>query len=895
MSSKNSKVTPQAGQGNPLPKKELDQFRNLVKNYEIKQYKKALKAADVILKKFENHGETLAMKGLVLNAMPGKDKAEAKNLVKLGLRNDMRSYVCWHVYGLLHRAERNYNEAIKAYKQALRIDVDNLQILRDLSLLQIQMRDLKGFSVTRQTILGLKPNQKINWLSFALAKHLIGDQQGAVNVLKTYLDSLGPDALEKSRCYETSELLMYLNSVLNEIPGNEKEVLNHLNEIKPLVVDHMSWSYSKGVTLLLMGEFNDASKEFRELLENGSIENYRIHAAFMCAVLKLDKTTCGKALKLKGTDTVATMMPLYEEHKALLIRLYQKEFGVKFPKSYAVPRILLTILEGDSLRDALDVYCRKDIVKGAPFLATDIAALFMKQVADNDGTVSLERVRDPTEIKSNTLFKLALSLANDYIESLTASNSTFPDSSTEEPPSTLLWAWYFKARLLEFSGNLSEALSLIDTCMDHTPTCVDIYECKGRLLKLSGDIEAAADCLDKGRELDKQDRYINNKTTKYLLRANRDDVALERISLFTRHEGNPLQNLYDMQCIWYELEAASCYERQRKWGPSLKKYAAIEKHFEDINEDQFDFHSYCIRKVTLRAYTNVLRFEDDLWGQNSYRKAAEGMIRIYLYLSDNPEEATKKNDEVDYSKMNAAERKKAKAIARKKKKKAAEKAANTKKEGDEKAKANGKVDVNEDPNGEALLALDHLKEAKKYVSTLVKNCPKSLSTWMCQYDVAVRREKYLMAAQALFKAKAINCNDPELFTRTVDFCLRVTKRIPNESLAEKVLSYELASLTDDLSLSDYVLRAAARIHENCSYSELPMRVVVAKALIDVEIESITNATAYIIEGGICAPKASLENCREALKFLSELGVDAAEAARSWTEIVKQRYPLAKHI
>ena len=136
-----------------------------------------------------------------------------------------------------------------------------------------------------------------------------------------------------------------------------------------------------------------------------------------------------------------------------------------------------------------------------------------------------------------------------------------------------------------------------------------------------------------------------------------------------------------------------------------------------------------------------------MWGQNSYRKAAEGMIRIYLYLSDNPEEATKKNDEVDYSKMNAAERKKAKAIARKKKKKAAEKAANTKKEGDEKAKANGKVDVNEDPNGEALLALDHLKEAKKYVSTLVKNCPKSLSTWMCQYDVAVRREKYLMAAQ----------------------------------------------------------------------------------------------------------------------------------------------------
>jgi len=37
-----------------------------------------------------------------------------------------------------------------------------------------------------------------------------------------------------------------------------------------------------------------------------------------------------------------------------------------------------------------------------------------------------------------------------------------------------------------------------------------------RLLRLAGDVSAAADCLDKGRELDKQDRYINNQTTKYM-------------------------------------------------------------------------------------------------------------------------------------------------------------------------------------------------------------------------------------------------------------------------------------------------------------------------------------------------------------------------------------------
>jgi len=79
---------PQAGAGRPLPKKESDLFKNVVKHYEMKQYKKAIKQADAILRRFPNHGETLAMKGLTLNYMSKRE--EAHELVKEGLRNDMR-------------------------------------------------------------------------------------------------------------------------------------------------------------------------------------------------------------------------------------------------------------------------------------------------------------------------------------------------------------------------------------------------------------------------------------------------------------------------------------------------------------------------------------------------------------------------------------------------------------------------------------------------------------------------------------------------------------------------------------------------------------------------------------------------------------------------------------
>ena len=98
---------PQAGQGRPLPKKEGDLFKSLVKQYESKQYKKAIRAADTILKKFPNHGETLAMKGLTVYYSSSDRKEDAHQLVKLGLRNDMRWVLVYLMISYLHTSKQH--------------------------------------------------------------------------------------------------------------------------------------------------------------------------------------------------------------------------------------------------------------------------------------------------------------------------------------------------------------------------------------------------------------------------------------------------------------------------------------------------------------------------------------------------------------------------------------------------------------------------------------------------------------------------------------------------------------------------------------------------------------------------------------------------------------------
>ena len=137
--------------------------------------------------KYSEHGETLAMKGLTLNGLGKRD--EAYKYVRLGLRNDLKSHVCWHVYGLLQRSDKKYDEAIKCYRNALKCEKDNLQILKDLSLLQLQMRDLEGYRETRHHLFKLRPSQQASWIGFAMSYHLLGDFETANKILETFRQS----------------------------------------------------------------------------------------------------------------------------------------------------------------------------------------------------------------------------------------------------------------------------------------------------------------------------------------------------------------------------------------------------------------------------------------------------------------------------------------------------------------------------------------------------------------------------------------------------------------------------------------------------------------------------------------------------------------------------------
>ncbi|KAK4428066.1 N-terminal acetyltransferase A complex auxiliary subunit NAA15 [Sesamum alatum] len=730
--------------GASLPPKEANLFKLIVKSYETKQYKKGLKAADAILKKFPDHGETLSMKGLTLNCMDRK--AEAYELVRLGLKNDLKSHVCWHVYGLLYRSDREYREAIKCYRNALKIDPDNIEILRDLSLLQAQMRDLAGFVETRQQLLTLKPNHRMNWIGFAVAQHLNSNGSKAVDILEAYEGTLEDDYPPDNERCEHGEMLLYKISLLEEC-GMIERAVEELRKKEPRIVDKLAYKEQEVSLLEKLGRFDEGEELYKKLLSMNP-DNYRYYEGLQ---------RCMGLYSANGQYSPDEIDRL----EALYISLSKQ-----YSRSSAVKRIPLDFLSAEKFRLAADTYIRPFLTKGVPSLFSDLSPLY-----DHSG-------------KADILEQLVLELEHSI-----KTTGGYPGRVDKEPPSTLMWTLFYLAQHYDRRGQYDVALRKIDEAIEHTPTVIDLYSVKSRILKHAGDPVAAAALADEARCMDLADRYVNSECVKRMLQADQVALAEKTAVLFTK-DGEQHNNLHDMQCMWYELASGESYLRQGDLGRALKKFLAVEKHYADITEDQFDFHSYCLRKMTLRTYVEMLKFQDRLHSYSYFRKAAAGAIKCYLKLYDSPSKSSAEEDE-EMSKLPPSQKKKLRQKQRK-----AE--ARAKKEAEVKEEANASAvsrsgkrpikPVDLDPHGEKLVQVeDPLAEATKYLKLLQKHSSDSLETHLLSFEVNMRKQKILLALQAVKHMVRLDADNPDTHRCLIKFFHKVGSMLAPVTDAEKLI------------------------------------------------------------------------------------------------------------
>lgn len=429
----------------------------------------------------------------------------------------------------------------------------------------------------------------------------MGDQyQVAFDIVAKYRSL---SSVDRGDAYEEGELLLFQNMCLVKL-GQYAEAVKHLKESEGHITDKLSVKVKTAELLVLQGQF-DAAKEAWLALVTTQPDNYRFHCGVQTAYLQLDTATSAEMFALKRLELPSTVLSLDAAQVATLKELYGLLMAQH--KRSAANKIAMGLYRGaEEVRAGLDTFMRASLRHAIPSLVQDVCALVRVEDVNNPGRMSF--ARDGADFRLNEVAEVALSLVNSYITNLTATghfDASTPDAAVE-PPTALLWSLYFKSHLLEMRGELNEALAVIDAAIAHTPTALDMQGKRARIQKKLGDLTAAAVTMDDCRALDLQDRYLNNKATKYFLRADETALAMGTIALFTKHEGDPQTTLHELQCNWYELELAESYARSKQWGPALRKFYAIRKHFGDYNSDMFDFHGYCMRKVRRCCCASVL-------------------------------------------------------------------------------------------------------------------------------------------------------------------------------------------------------------------------------------------------------------------------------------------------
>jgi peptide alpha-N-acetyltransferase len=778
----------------PLPPKENALFKKILRCYEHKQYKNGLKFAKQILSnaKFAEHGETLAMKGLTLNCLGRKE--EAYDFVRRGLRNDLQSHVCWHVFGLLQRSDHKYVEAIKSYRNALKWDKDNIQILRDLSLLQIQMRDLEGYRDTRYQLFSLRPTQRASWIGFAMAYHLLKDYEMAAKILEEFRktshssqqqkamhnsssggnnngNNSGQTSRMSNEYYEQSELLLYQVMVLKEA-ANFHEAITYLDKNESEICDKLAFYEFKSELLINIGKFKEAKKVIKEQLIGRNHENANYYYLLERALdLNADK-----------------------ENERLKLYL---DFQRIYPRSQMPFRLPLNFVTNLNLfKDMIDIYLRKSLRKGQPALFRDMKLIYNKEFAGNTFLTTINNKSLPQKIE--ILQNLMLSYVQNLIQfdSFDSTESSWGSEAT----TCLLWVYYYLAQHFDYLKDFTSALKYVNIALEHTPTLIELFVIKAKIYKHAGNIDEAVKCVDEAQSLDTADRYLNSKCAKYLLRANKVTEAEEMCSKFTREGVSASENLNEMQCMWFQTEAAIAFQRQEKWGEALKKCIEIDRHFAEINEDQFDFHTYCMRKMTLRSYIELLRLEDVLKSHSFYFKAAKIAIQVYLRLYDKPLGENEELEDKNISNMSASELKKLRNKQRKAKLRA------TAAEKTETQTQNTANDKNNENTGSELHQekLDSYKlerpekpldEAIKFLTPLQILAKERIDTHLLAFEIYFRKGKIMLMLQSLKRAIRLDSSNAYLQKQLVLFFnfVEAQKEQLNEAI-NKVLEIEMIKL-----------------------------------------------------------------------------------------------------
>ena len=570
------------------------EFQMALKEFDAKRYEKVEKLCDRMISKNPKDDQALALKGLNYYFLQKPELGE--QILKQALKANFKSPVAWHFYAIFHKEKGNYSQAMKSYNKALNFAPTNFNIIRDLSYMQLYLRQLDSFVQTCKLGVENKPGMLINWVTLAFSYSLVKDYKSALAALNS-VEKLGKETLKKNDIHE----LKLFNAMIQSKDKKYEEAMNYLIHFK--------------------SELIDKPMVYDMIVQNAiKAKKYNIGLDYCTKALNLNPDNINLILyyfimKINQNDfqpkTYNDLLNIQENYKYLkdMIEVLS-ELKNNYPKSKIIKNLELSFSQNEEFEKKFENYFINQLEITIPSIFINIQFIYKLQ---------------PHKIK---IIQKILDKYNANIKSSSKINDNL------DLPIHVAWIYFYEAQHYLFLSELEEAINYINVAIDITPSVIEFYMVAAKIFKHSYMIDNYILAYDKARMLDVGDRYLNAKTAKIYLRSGDIEKNSELMKEFV---SDPLteENIKFTETLWYLNECGGAFLIKKNIIRSHYCFRNVINVFLAIIKDQVDFYNFCLRRNMLKDLYHTIVFLNGI-AKNKY--VIQALIKIdiiYNYLKAN--------------------------------------------------------------------------------------------------------------------------------------------------------------------------------------------------------------------------------------------------------------------
>ena len=570
------------------------EFQMALKEFDAKRYEKVEKLCDRMISKNPKDDQALALKGLNYYFLQKPELGE--QILKQALKANFKSPVAWHFYAIFHKEKGNYSQAMKSYNKALNFAPTNFNIIRDLSYMQLYLRQLDSFVQTCKLGVENKPGMLINWVTLAFSYSLVKDYKSALAALNS-VEKLGKETLKKNDIHE----LKLFNAMIQSKDKKYEEAMNYLIHFK--------------------SELIDKPMVYDMIVQNAiKAKKYNIGLDYCTKALNLNPDNINLILyyfimKINQNDfqpkTYNDLLNIQENYKYLKdMTEVLSELKINYPKSKIIKNLELSFSQNEEFEKKFENYFITQLEITIPSIFINIQFIYKLQ---------------PHKIK---IIQKILDKYNANIKSSSKINDNL------DLPIHVAWVYFYEAQHYLFLSELEEAINYINVAIDITPSVIEFYMVAAKIFKHSYMIDNYILAYDKARMLDVGDRYLNAKTAKIYLRSGDIEKNSELMKEFV---SDPLteENIKFTETLWYLNECGGAFLIKKNIIRSHYCFRNVINVFLAIIKDQVDFYNFCLRRNMLKDLYHTIVFLNGI-AKNKY--VIQALIKIdiiYNYLKAN--------------------------------------------------------------------------------------------------------------------------------------------------------------------------------------------------------------------------------------------------------------------